>query len=417
MKDVLGRQETLSVQEAKKLLLKQVSGELKIEEVELHDAYFRVLAEDIISPEDLPGFPRSTVDGYAVKAEDTYGASETMPVLLSVKGEVVMGKVPEFSVGSGETAYVPTGGMLPEGTDSVVMIEDTNKLDETTIEVYKAVAVGENVIQADEDIKKSEPILYKNKRLRPQDIAALSAVGISKLRVFAKPKVSIIATGDEIVPVDAPKTRAQIRDVNSYMLVGMVLSEHCEPIRFGIIADDKELLYDTVYKATEQSDVVLITGGSSVGTRDFTRDVIESLGEPGILFHGVQMKPGKPLMAGLVKGKFIFGLPGHPVAVGICFDVFVRPLLRKLSGIVENAAVPEKKITEAVLTTNVPSRFGRQEYVRVKLFKNNDTLFAEPIFGKSALIKTLVDADGVIVVPKESNGFYEGQKVEVILFE
>jgi molybdopterin molybdotransferase len=416
MRDVLGRQESLPVEEAKGMLLVQPIPGLDTEEVPLENAYGRVLAEDIFAPEDLPGFDRSTVDGYALRAEDTYGASEAVPVFMEVKGEVVMGREPDFSIGPGQCAHVPTGGMLPEGSDSVVMIEDTNKLDEQTIEVYRAVAVGENLIRADEDIKKAELVLPRGRRLRPQDVAALAGLGIVRLKVYRRPAVAIIATGDEVVPPDALKTKAQVRDVNSYSLVGMVLSENCEPIRFGIIRDNKQALEDTVRKALEVAHVVLITGGSSVGTKDYTKEVIEALGEPGVLFHGVQMKPGKPLLGGFVNGRYVFGLPGHPVAVGICFDEFVRPVLRRLSGLRERDGIDERKTVQARLSTNIPSRFGRQEYVRVRLYNEDGTMWAEPVFGKSGLIRTLVKADGVVVVPKESNGLYEGDTVEVVLF-
>ncbi len=416
MKDVLGRQESLSVQEAKHLLLAQSVHPVQTEVISLEDGFGRIVAEDIYAPEDLPGFVRSTVDGYALRAEDTYGASEAIPVLIEVKGEVSMGSEPDFSVGPGQCGYVPTGGMLPEGSDSVVMIEDTNRLDDGTVEVYKSVAVGENVIRADEDIKAGDLVVAKGTRLRPQDIAALAGIGVVRFRVYQRPRVGIIATGDEVVPPGVPKARAQVRDVNTYLLYGMVLSEGAEPVSFGIVQDSQTLLRETLHNAITTTDLVLITGGSSVGTRDFTREVIEELGQPGVLFHGVQMKPGKPLLAGLVDGKFVFGLPGHPVAVGVCFDEFVRPLLRKLAGLREGP-VPQRKTIMARLAKNIPSRFGRQEYVRVRLYIHEGSLWAEPVFGKSGLIRTLVNADGIVVVPRDSNGLYESEQVEVVLFE
>ncbi|RME64604.1 MAG: molybdopterin molybdenumtransferase MoeA, partial [Nitrospirae bacterium] len=279
MKDILGRTGSVSVKEAKEMLL-QFSPELHTEEVSIENAYNRVLAEDIYAPEDLPGFDRSTVDGYAVRAEDTYGASETMPALLELIGQVFIGQEPSFVLAQGQAAYVPTGGMLPEGADSVVMIEFTETLEDGTLSVYKQVSVGENVIKSTEDITRGELVFRSGHKLRPQDVAALSALGITRIRVYRKPRVAIIPTGDEVVPPGVKKAKAQVRDVNSYTLTGMVLSEGAEPVRFSIVRDDREELKRTVEKAISETDVVLITGGSSVGVRDFTREIVEGLGSP-----------------------------------------------------------------------------------------------------------------------------------------
>ncbi len=416
MKDTLGRTEILPVKEARQMLV-ELCSPLSQEEVSLEDAFGRVLAEDVFSSEDLPGFDRSTVDGYAVKAEDTYGAGESLPVLLELKGYVNVGEDVSISINHGQTLYVPTGGMLPEGADSVVMIEYTEKLDEGTVAVYRSVSVGENVIKSDEDIREGEKVFSKGHKLRPQDVAALSALGITRIKVYRRPHVAIIPTGDEVVPPGVPKKKAEVRDVNSFTLSGMVLSEGAVPVRFPVVRDDRDALKDTLQRAIEQADVVLITGGSSVGTRDYTREVVESLGPPGVLFHGVQMRPGKPLLGASVEDRFVFGLPGHPVAVGICFDEFVRPVLRRLSGLATKDFIPERKTLKARLRVNIPSRPGLREYVRVRLVDERGTLWAEPVFGKSGLIRTLVSADGVVPVPEDSNGLYEGETVEVLLFE
>jgi molybdopterin molybdotransferase len=405
------------VREAIEILQAQPIHTTPTETVSIEKAYKRVLAEDIISPEELPGFARSSMDGFALSAEDTFGASESMPSYLRVVGNIKMGEKPTFKINRGEAATVATGGMLPEGADAVLMLEHTNRVDAETIEVLKQVAPGENVIGPDEDIKKGEKILQKGHRLRSQDIGALAGIGILQVRVYKRPVVAIISTGDEIVPPQKKPLPGQVRDINSYNLVGLIEDAGGIGVKKGIIRDNREELKNALLEAASTSDMVLITGGSSVGTGDYTEEVINDLGSPGVLFHGVMMKPGKPLIGAFMDKVAVFGLPGHPAAVTVCFEVFVKPLLRKISGEKVPPYIPEKKTVKAYLSRNLSSTLGREDYIRVNLREKDGRLVAEPILGKSALIRTLVYADGMVVIPKDSNGIYEGQEVEVMLFE
>ncbi len=416
MKDTLGREKAITVREALELLFAEDIKQPPTETLRIEEAYNRVLAEDIISPEDLPGFDRSTMDGYAVHSSDTYGASESMPVYLKISGEVLMGERADFGINRGEVAIIPTGGMLPEGADAVVMYEYTNRISDDMIEVMKSVAPGENVIKYNEDVKAGEIVLRKGHRLRPQDIGALAGLGITEIRVYKKPVVSIISTGDEIVPPSTPLSMGQVRDINSYNLAGLIDRTGATAKKIGIIRDEYDTLKRVVRKGITESDMVLITGGSSVGTRDFTARVINELGSPGVLFHGVAIKPGKPLIGGIVEGVPVFGLPGHPAAVTVCFDTFVAPLLRRMSGERTKEFLPKTVIVTAKVSRNIPSPVGREDHVRVSLQKREDGLWATPIFGKSGLISTLVQADGVIIIPQNKSGLYEGETVEVRLF-
>ena len=275
MKYLLGREEALKVAEALKLLMEQETRALSTESLGIEKAYGRVLSEDIVSPENLPGFNRSTMDGYAVNSADTFGASDTMPVYLEVRGQVLMGKSPDRSMNRGEAVQIPTGGMLPGGADSVVMFEYTSRVDENMVEIMKAVSPNENVILADEDVKEGEVVLKSGQRLRPQDIGALAGLGVLDVNVYRKSSVAIIGTGDEVVPPDKPLSPGEVRDINSYNLAGLILGLNAVPVKKGIVEDDFERLKSVVEKAVAKSDIVLITGGSSVGTKDYTSKVID----------------------------------------------------------------------------------------------------------------------------------------------
>ncbi len=416
MKDVFDKKSFLPVNQALEILLRQPYRMVDTERVRIEEAYQRVLAEDILSPEDLPGFNRSTMDGYAVYAEDTYGASDTAPAYLNVVGEITMGEAPDIVLSRGEAAQIPTGGMLPKGANAVVMFEHTNRVDETLLEVYRPVARGENIIRADEDIKKGELVLKTGHLLRPQDIGALAGLGITEIEVYKRPIVAIISTGDEIVPASSPIAPGKVRDINSFNLDGLLRQNGAIAKKMGIINDDLDLLRKVLKEAFTLADMVLITGGSSVGVRDYTSRLIDELGNPGILFHGVAIKPGKPIIAALADGKPIFGLPGHPAAVTVSFESFVKPVLKLISGH-KDPNHKRQPLIRAVLTRNLSSSTGREDHVRVKLVEENGTLKAVPVLGKSGLIKTLVEADGLIVIPRDCNGLYEGQEVEVIPFQ
>ncbi len=424
VKDMLGRSGVVTREKALMILSEQfVLPDLDTEEVSISSALSRVLANDITSPSDLPQFDRSTMDGYAVNSSDTFGAAESRPAFLHVVGDILMGTMPDRTLVKGEAMKIATGGALPNGADAVVMFEQTQAVDAENIEVVKSVAPLENVVQAGEDIKKNENILSKGHRIRPQDMSALASVGITIVKVFTKPKVAIISTGNEIVSANTVPAPGQIRDSNSYNLEGLITQFYGVPVKKGIIRDEHESLRKTLEVAINDSALVLMTGGSSVGTADLTAKVINGAGQPGVLVHGVSIKPGKPLVVGLVGSSHgqvpIFGLPGHPAAVSICFDLFVRPILSRLTGEIIDAAlenVTSYRIVRARLARSISSSPGREDHVRVALEKRDDGLWARPIFGASGLISTLVKAVGTVVVPVKKIGIEVGEEVEVRLF-
>lgn len=387
----------------------------KTEVIKIEDAYDRVICEDIYSPEDLPGFDRSTVDGFAVRAEDTYGASEMSPQYLKVCGEVLMGLHTNLEILKGQCVKIPTGGMLPRGANAVLMFEDAQVVNEDTIEVLKGISVYENVILRDEDIKKGDIVIKKGKRLRPQDIGALAGLGINEVKVCAKPIVSIISTGDEIVSPSSKKEAGQVRDINSFTLDGLIRQSGGITQKLGIIKDDYNTLKSVFQSAIKDSDVVLISGGTSAGIKDMTSSIIQEAGNPGILFHGVSVKPGKPLIGAIVNSKPVFGLPGHPAAIFVSFDTFIRPVIEKLIGYEDNL-LRYKKV-KAIMSKNIHSTSGRADFIRVRLTEKDGKLVATPILGKSGLINTLVKADGIVVIEDDTLGMNAGQEVEVRLFD
>jgi molybdopterin molybdotransferase len=414
---MLGREEVITVESALELIFNKLSSKLPPEEsLKLYESYGRILSRDLFSPEDLPNFSRSTVDGFAVSSSDTFGATEGMPAYLSIKYEIFMGQEPDFELKKGEVAKIATGGMLPKGADAVVMFEYTQQVDEGMIEVLKSVAPGENVIQAGEDVKKDDCVLKKGHKMRPQDMGVLAGLGIKDVWVYERPKASIISTGDEIVPPDRPAKPGQVRDINSYNLLGLLSDAGAIPLIKGIFSDEYEIIRDVVEKSLRDSDIVLISGGSSVGAKDVTARVINDLGEPGVLFHGVSLKPGKPLIGGIINNIPVFGLPGHPAAVSVCFDIFIRPVLYALSGLSKNRFEIGKRTIKARIAKNISSSPGREEHIAVYLEEREKEIWAVPILGKSGLITTLIKADGTAVIPLRKLGVEEGETIEVRLF-
>jgi molybdopterin molybdotransferase len=426
VKDMLGRSGVVSREEALIILNERLPiFNLKSEELSISAALGRVLALDITATVDLPEFNRSTMDGYAVRSADTFGAAESRPALLRVVGDIPMGTMPDRGIARGEAMKIATGGALPQGADAVVMFEHTQPVDTESIEVVKAVAPQENVTLAGEDITKGERVLAKGHLIRPQDMAALASMGITCIHVFGKPRVAIISTGNEIVPADAIPGPGQIRDSNSYSLEGLITQAGGMPVKMGIIPDDYSLLQRALEDSMQDCNLVLFTGGSSVGTADFTAKVINDLGPPGVLVHGVSIKPGKPLIIGLVKQKDrneqipVFGLPGHQAAVAICFELFVKPALTRLTGAISDPAlegIAPNRTVKARLGRSISSSPGREDHVRVMLEKRVDGLWAKPVFGASGLISTLVKAVGTVVVPVNKIGIEAGEEVEVRLF-
>lgn len=393
-------------------------GNLSTERLKIEECYGRIIATDVISPEDLPAFSRSTVDGYALNSRDTFGAKENSPAYITVKHEIFMGAVPDFKLGTGESAKIPTGGMLPEGADAVLMLEHAQTVSDDMIEVMRSIAPNENVIQRGEDIKKGETILTKGHRLRAQDIGALAGVGITEIDVFRKPIVSIISTGDEIVPASSPLKLGQVRDINSFTLSGLISEHGGIPAKKGIFKDDYNVIKDAMEGALQDSDMVLISGGTSAGTKDMTAQIINDIaqiyGGPGVLFHGVSMKPGKPMIGGVVNNKPILGLPGHPAAAVVCFDLFIKPVIERLGGLNSNKNFT--KTIKAKMAKNMASVAGREDHIRVYLEEKDGELLAIPVLGKSGLIATLVKADGIVVIPQNKLGLDAGEEVDVRLF-
>ncbi|NDJ76552.1 MAG: molybdopterin molybdotransferase MoeA [Chloroflexi bacterium] len=406
--------QVLPPDDARAQWLEHVTHRPEIEAISTLQALGRVIAQAVTSPEALPAFQRSTVDGYAVQAASTYGASDTLPAYLRVVGEVPMGQASQVEVQTAQAALIHTGGMLPPGADAVVMVEHTQPFADEEIEVLRPVAPGENVLQVGEDVTLGAEIVPAGHRLQPQDIGALLALGITDdLPVRRKPRVSLFSTGDEVVSPDTQSLQpGQIRDINSSAMYALSTQAGAEALLGGIIPDQPEALYAALVEAFETSDMLVVTAGSSVSARDMTADVINRLGAPGVLVHGVAARPGKPTILAVVDGKPVIGLPGNPVSALVMYSLFGVPAITHLLG----ADVPLQVRTHARLAVNVPSAAGREDYVPVRLFERDGETWAEPVFGKSNLIFTLVGAAGLLKVSLDATGLYEGSWGEVVLF-
>ncbi|MDI6870160.1 MAG: molybdopterin molybdotransferase MoeA [Bacillota bacterium] len=402
--ELLPREKALALLEP---YLRPVDG---AEEVPLEAALGRVLAAEVAAPEPLPAFARSTVDGYAVRARDTFGASEGQPALLTLAGQVNMGEVVERSLGAGEAVQVFTGGALPPGADAVVMFEHTGE-GGSLLEVFHPVAPGENAVRPGEDFAAGNALLPGGRRLRPADLGALAALGLTRVTVRRRPRVGILSTGDEVVPATERPRPGQVRDVNSHVLAGFVREAGGEPELGGIVPDDREALAGRVAALLPRVDLLLLSGGSSTGARDHTLAVINSLGPPGVVVHGLALKPGKPTVIGVAGRKLIFGLPGHPAAAAVAFRAVVRPALLALGGAPSQAGLQ----VSARLAVNLPSASGREEFVRVRLVSRPDGWWAEPVEGPSGFLSTFVRSDGFVVIPLEATGLEAGAEVAVEL--
>ncbi len=384
------------------------------ESLPLLEAQGRVLAEDLISDIDIPGFDRSTMDGYAVCAAATFGASEANPAYLTITGSVEMGQMPTTPIVPGEAARIATGGMLPPGADSVVMLEHAAPVDETTLEVYRSVAPGASVIRAGEDVRAGKVILEAGTRIRAQEMGLLAALGRSRINVFRRPVVGIISTGDEIIPVDSIPGPAQVRDVNSYTLHGSCRAAGAEPELYGLIKDDRAALIKTCRAALAHSDMVLVSGGSSVGKRDLTIEAIMAQNNAEILVHGIPMSPGKPTILARVGKKPFWGLPGHVTSAMVVFEIVVRPFLLHMAGLDSSKSLTHS--VPATLSRNIASVHGRIDFARVRIISSEHGLMAEPIPGKSGLIHTMVQADGLVRIDENTEGLSKGDRVMVIPF-
>ena len=385
---------------------------VEIEKVPLLETVGRVLAEDIIADDDLPDFPRAIVDGYAVQGASTFGSSEGNPAYLTVSGSIAMGESPKLTIGPGEAARIATGGMLPHGADSVVMIEHTEVIDDTTIEVYRSVAPGQNMITIGEDIKKQANVIKQGQTIRPQEAGLMAALGKKEVAVYQKPVIGIISTGDEIISVEETPSRGQIRDINTYTLAGLIHQAEAIAVTYGIIQDNFENLFEKCKSALDRCHMILISGGSSVGARDFTVEVFSSLPDAEILVHGISISPGKPTILAKVQNKAFWGIPGHVVSAMIVFARVVRPFIEYIGG--KSDEKRKELRLQAKLSRNVASAQGRVDFIRVQLRIDGNQLWADPVLGKSGLISTMVKADGLIEIDINTEGLDKGTVVEVI---
>ncbi len=395
------------------LLVKSKLSDLTVgsSQVALPEALGRIAAENIVCGEDLPPFSRSTVDGFAVRSTDTFGAGEGVPALFEIVGEIFMGQEAEIRLNPGQAAAIPTGGMLPAGADAVVMLEHTERPDEHTMLTLRAVAPGENIVARGEDMKCGNVILSQGRKISSQDIGALAACGCVAVPVRLQPVVGIISSGDEVVDAACTPVAGQIRDINSYALAAMLAEMGCTVKRYGIVKDRYQDLLATLSQGVTDCQMILVSGGSSVGVRDHTVKAIEELGQTHALFHGIAVKPGKPTIFGIIDTVPVFGLPGHPVAaMTVCYQL-VKPAVKILLGQEATDAIT----LPARMSRSIASAPGRDDFIRVRLIKQDDGYLAEPVLGKSGLISTMTQADGIVHISADKGGLYNGDLVQVEL--
>ncbi len=400
-------------EEALEKVFRQLYPSRILEKVATEDALGRITLDDICSPQDLPDFRRSTVDGYAVLARDTYGASEGLPAYLKLVEEILMGQEPDFELSDSQCALIHTGGMLPNGANAVVMLEDTQPLNNDEIEIFKPAAQGDNLIEVGEDIKEGAIVIKKGTRLRPAEIGGLMALGMTEVDVVKQPRIGVISSGDEVIPPDQKPMLGQVRDINSYTLGTMLQSLGARVHHYGIIPDSRDALQGVMAKALEECDHLIVTAGSSASARDLTAEVMNELGDPGVFVHGLQIKPGKPTIFALAESKLMIGLPGNPVSALVIAQVMVRPILEHILGVDKTGP---RSIMEAELTVNIASQAGREDWIPVRLIENSQGNWrAEPVFGRSNLIFVLANADGLIRIPPAVTGLESGATVAVQL--
>ena len=407
-------------EDARERLLRHLHPRIDCERVDTATACGRINAVDILASHPLPEFARATVDGYALRAEDTYGASDSLPAYFQVMGDVAMGIQPNFQIATGQCALIHTGGMLPSGANAVIMVENTQLLETdrashlSEIEVFRSMAINENVIPVGEDVKVGEVVIKAGREIRPPEIGGLMALGVTQVSVTKRPIVGIISSGDEIVPPENQPDLGQVRDVNMHSLSALIEQAGAIAVDCGIIPDQKALLDVAARRALNFCDILIISAGSSASTRDFTATIIDGLGYPGILVHGVNIHPGKPTILAVCDGKPVIGLPGNPVSALVIARLFVIPVIKRFLGELQDRPV---SLIAARLTTNLSSQTGREDWVPVRLRPTEDShgWLAEPVFGKSNLIFTLVRADGFIRIASSANGLTAGETVQVYL--
>jgi molybdopterin molybdotransferase len=399
--------------EAILLALAHVEPIAERERIPTTDSLGRVLAEDIICPEDLPGFARSAMDGYAVRAQDTAGASRQHPVTLRVIGSVEMGQDPRTlsPVHPGEAYEIPTGGPLPPGADAVQVLEETKRLNDHAVQLFAEAAPGAHVLAADSDFRRGELVFKAGHKIRAVDIGALLAMGVLSVAVYRRVRVGLLSTGSELVEAAQRVRPGQVRQINAHILRGLIESQGAQGLSCGIVPDDQEKLAAAVQHAVSEHDMVLLSGGSSVGSRDWTLDVLQELGE--VFVQGLQIRPGKPTIFAVIERKPVIGLPGNPVSCAIVFEKFVRPVLARRSGL--KVLVPSHRLAAARLTQPVRGAHGREDFiaVRLRLDEASGALYAEPVVGHSQNISTLARADGIVRIPPELEEIPAGSQVWV----
>ena len=405
----------LTLGEARQVIGQHFSAEpLGVDEISLLDAYDRVLAEDVIATLNIPPFNRSTVDGYAVKAEDTFDAEENKPTKLKVCGTVNAGEMPKIIVKHGTAVEIVTGAPLPKGADAVVMLEDTDRKDED-IHVQSSVARDENVMKAGADIKNGETVLKKGQLLSSREIGVLAAVGLAKIKVHVLPRVAVLSTGAEITEPGKKLPPARIYDINAYSLSTAVRESGGKPVYLGVFPDNITEMQKALQKALVSADAVVTSGGVSVGPKDIMPKTLDSLGKPGVIICGIAIKPGKPATVASINGKPVFSLPGHPASALLVFHLLARPLVQGMAG----RKVDRLLEVKALAATRMFSAKGRRTFITVKLkFEKAGRLIAEPVpTGLSGAITTLAKADGFVEIPENQQFIDENDEVVVQLFK
>ena len=405
----------MTFDEAKKTIAEKLKPEaLGEEEISLLDAYNRVLRENVVSALDIPPFHRSTVDGYAVKAEDTFGAEENQPATLTVRGVVNIGEPPQVRVRKGEAAEIVTGAPVPEGADAVVMVEDTDR-DEAELRVFRAVTRNGNVMKRGTDIKDGETALMAGRVLGASEIGVLAALGLTKVKVFKVPVVAVLSTGGEVTEPGKELPPGKIYDINAYSLSTAVRESGGKPVYLGVVPDDKAELRKALEHALASADMVLTSGGVSVGPHDLTPQIVNSLGEPGVLVSGIAVKPGKPTTIARVGKKPVFALPGHPTSALLLFHLLARPVIQRMAG----RPASEAKTVKALAAKRMFQAKGRRTFVMVKLKRDkSNMLVAEPVeSGASGAITTLAKADGYVEIPANQQFIDAGEEIVVSLLK
>lgn len=402
-------------QKALDLVYQQLEIPRSVERIATEGSRGRITAVDIHSPQDLPDFRRSTVDGYAVLAKDTNGASDGLPAYLQLAGEILMGEEPDFALSSTQCGLIHTGGMLPDGANAVVMLEDSQELENGEVEIYRPAAPGDNLIEIGEDVKKGEIVVSRGTRIRPAEIGGLLALGIMEVEVVRPPLIGVISSGDEVISPGQKPSLGQVRDINSYTLGTLIQKVGVGVHHYGIIPDNREILRQVLAQALVECDHLIVTAGSSASARDLTADIMNELGDPGVFVHGLHIRPGKPTILALAEEKLMIGLPGNPVSALVITQVLVKPILERLLGL-ENPR--PRSVIEAEISVNIASQAGREDWIPVRLTERSRGVWqADPVFGRSNLIFVLAKSDGLIRIPPAVTGLEAGTVVSVQLMD